>query len=247
MIKNNNIFLYYCKKASYNEQLSEPFQQNIINDWLFYLFSKNKNIKNWNVLDYGSGLGSNIKTLKKFFKQITAVDVNKKALEFSQKKYGKSISYRLLKNERLPFEEKTFDLILATEVFEHIPNIDESMKELKRVIKDKGFFILSCPNYFNLTGLIKKIKDSKLSRPMWGPWGGHDGGFERFTTWYFMEKMLFGFKILFKRGADYYYSWFYSNPAMPFRFRKYILLWPGKLPIIKKFGMNYFILSQKES
>jgi len=245
MSEINEVLLYYRKKAGFAEQLSEPFQQSIIEDWLIYL-SKYQQIKKWMVLDFGSGLGNNLKTLKKFFSQIVAVDVNRNALNFSKKKYGNKISYILLKSWKFPFKNKTFDLVLATEVFEHIPNQEKIMEEIERVIKNDGYFILSSPNYFNLTGIIKKFKDYKKTIPTWGPWGGHEGGLEKFTTWYSIEKMLKSFKIILRRGADYYNAWFYGNSIIPVRLRKYIILWPGKLPLINRLGMNYFILSKKK-
>jgi len=33
---------------------------------------------------------------------------------------------------------------------------------------------------------------------------------------------------------------------LPKKHRKYILIWPGRLPLIKKLGMNYFLLAQKK-
>lgn len=246
MINLDEVINYYRKEAGFPEQISESFQQKIIHDFFLFL-SKNRKVNNWQVLDFGSGLGCNLITLKKFADKIIACDINKKALDLSKKKYGnKNISYVLLNGKKLPFEEKSFDLVVATEVFEHMPNFKEIIKEIRRVIKKNGYFIISTPNYFNFTGIIKKFNDRKNNNQMWGPWGGHCGGLERFTTWLNVEKMLSGFRIISSRGADYQKSWFYNNPLFPVRFRKYILIWPGRLLLIKKLGMNYFILTQKK-
>jgi SAM-dependent methyltransferase len=45
----------------------------------------------------------------------------------------------------LPFEANHFDSILATEVFEHLFNLDEILQELKRVLKPGGKMMLTCP------------------------------------------------------------------------------------------------------
>lgn len=239
---------YYREEAGFPEQVSETFQQKIIKDWLNFL-SKNNKIQNWRILDFGSGLGCNLATLKKFNfnNKIIACDVNKGALDYSRGKHGnKSVSYFLINGKKLSFEDKEFDLIIATEVFEHIPNYKAIMEEIRRVIKNKGCLIISTPNYFNLTGIIKKFNDRKNNNQTWGPWGGHCGGLERFTTWLNVEEMLSGFKIISSRGVDYQKSWFYHNSLFPVRFSRYILIWPGRLPLIKKLGMNYFILAQKK-
>jgi len=245
-MNKDNILNFYIKNAGWEEQVSEPYQQNIIEEFLIFLSKKNK-LNNWHVLDFGSGLGCNLNILKKFTDKIIACDISKKALDISRQKHkSKDISYILLDGKRLPFKEGGFDLVVATEVFEHLPNYKEIIKEIGKVVKKNGYFIISTPNYFNLTGIIKKFNDRKNNNQMWGPWRGHCGGLERFTTWLNVEKMLFGFRLILSRGADYQKSWFYNNPLFPVRFRKYILIWPGRLPLIKKLGMNYFILAQKK-
>lgn len=245
MNDENDIIRYYRKEAGWEEQVSEPFQQEILQEWLVRL-SKTRDIKDWTVLDFGSGLGCNLKTLKDFVNEIVAADINQKAVDTAKKKYGnRNISYVLLDGKRLPFKDGIFNLVVATEVFEHLPNPKKIVFELSRVLSSQGYFITSAPNYFNLTGMIKKIKDMSNSRPTWGPWGGHEGGLERFTTWQSIERLICGFKILDTRGGDYYKAWFYGNPFMPARIRNYILLWPGRLPLFKKLGMNYYILAQK--
>lgn len=45
----------------------------------------------------------------------------------------------------IPFPEQTFDAIVATEVFEHLFNLDDILKELHRVLKDDGRMLLTIP------------------------------------------------------------------------------------------------------
>jgi len=45
----------------------------------------------------------------------------------------------------LPFNDEEFDSIFCTEVLEHIPNIDEIVSELYRVLKHKGIMLISVP------------------------------------------------------------------------------------------------------
>lgn len=46
---------------------------------------------------------------------------------------------------KLPFESEYFDAILATQVLEHVEYFDEVFKELTRILKKDGIFIISVP------------------------------------------------------------------------------------------------------
>lgn len=50
----------------------------------------------------------------------------------------------------IPISEKSFDVILCSEVFEHIPNPVDALKEFNRILKDDGMLILTVP-YSSLT------------------------------------------------------------------------------------------------
>jgi SAM-dependent methyltransferase len=45
----------------------------------------------------------------------------------------------------LPFSDDTFDFIFSTEVFEHIFNLDEILKELARILKPDGKILVTSP------------------------------------------------------------------------------------------------------
>ena len=45
----------------------------------------------------------------------------------------------------IPFDNGSFDNVFATEVFEHIFNIDEVLPEIKRVLKTGGQLLITCP------------------------------------------------------------------------------------------------------
>lgn len=47
----------------------------------------------------------------------------------------------------IPFDENTFDLIVSTEVFEHIPNPYKAFDEIYRILKKGGSHIFTVPYY----------------------------------------------------------------------------------------------------
>lgn len=51
-------------------------------------------------------------------------------------------------NQRLPFDDSTFDLIWCSEVIEHLENPELAMSELRRVTKPGGRLVLTTPNSY---------------------------------------------------------------------------------------------------
>lgn len=47
---------------------------------------------------------------------------------------------------KLPFADGTFDVVVCTEVIEHVPQYQAALSELKRVLKPGGSLILTFPN-----------------------------------------------------------------------------------------------------
>ena len=49
----------------------------------------------------------------------------------------------------IPMPDDYFDSVLSSEVFEHIFNLDEILKEIHRVMKPKGNLLITCPFVWN--------------------------------------------------------------------------------------------------
>lgn len=85
-------------------------------------------------LDFGCG----IKPYQKLFKTTEYVGVE---IETENKKAD--IVY--YDGRTIPFGDETFDCIICSQVFEHIPNLQEITKELHRVLKKDGYILLTIP------------------------------------------------------------------------------------------------------
>lgn len=49
---------------------------------------------------------------------------------------------------KLPFKDAYFDIIIGSEVLEHVYEIDKTISEIKRVCKKKGYIYISTPFFF---------------------------------------------------------------------------------------------------
>lgn len=57
-------------------------------------------------------------------------------------------------DEALPFESESYDLVIMTEILEHLPNHFQSLREVARIIKPNGYLITTTPNTARLHSRI---------------------------------------------------------------------------------------------
>src|SRR3972149_4010751 len=60
---------------------------------------------------------------------------------------------------KLPFKDESFDIVLCTEVIEHVDDQSQAIEEMFRVIKEGGILVITSPNRFfkPLFDLLSKI------------------------------------------------------------------------------------------
>lgn len=68
-------------------------------------------------------------------------------------------SYVVADAAKLPFEEKSFDLIIANHVLFYCENIEETCQEIQRVLKPDGLFLASTYGEAHMTEISKLVKD----------------------------------------------------------------------------------------
>jgi len=96
--------------------------------------AKDKNIVK--ILDVGCGEGFISGLVQAHCKnvEITGVDYAKEALDIARS-LNRDITFIEGSIYQIPFEEKSFDIVLCTEVLEHLQNPVEAATELQRVAK----------------------------------------------------------------------------------------------------------------
>lgn len=100
------------------------------------------------VLEIGCGEGYGLSYLSRNAEIIVGGDYSFETLiKSKEKNYCKNnIEYVCLDAQRLPFQDNTFDTVLALELIEHLINPKAFLKEVRRVLKSSGVLILSTPN-----------------------------------------------------------------------------------------------------
>jgi len=62
----------------------------------------------------------------------------------------------IINGDRLPFADKTFDIVLSDWVLEHIEKPPAFLQEVRRVLKEGGSFFFRTPNKYHYVGLIAR-------------------------------------------------------------------------------------------
>jgi len=112
------------------------------------------------VLDVGCGTGSNLRLLVELgFGDVTGLDRSEDAIRWCREKQLPAVERGDLC--ALPFPEDHFDLVIATDVLEHIDEPDAGVAELRRVLRPGGTLIVTVPAFESLWGLQDDVSHHK--------------------------------------------------------------------------------------
>ena len=92
------------------------------------------------VLDVGCGTGATLELYSKLGCEVFGIDPSSSMLQIARSRLGARAQLHLGDASRMPYDEKTFDLIIATlALHEMSPTTRASaIDEMKRVLKDEG-------------------------------------------------------------------------------------------------------------
>ena len=124
---------------------------NSFKKWIIKISEK----KYGKLLDVACGNGNFMEYAEKFF-DCYGVDISKEAIRKAKKRTKKS-RFKITTAEKLNFKKEYFDVVTCLGSMEHFVNIDKSLKEMKRVLKDDGVAILHVPNSKYLVHKILRI------------------------------------------------------------------------------------------
>ena len=104
-------------------------------------------VENKNVLDIASGTGYGSFILAERAKKVKGVDISKEAVAYAKKNFSRNnLEFIQASADKIPFDDRIFDVVNSFETIEHIGTYKEFVKEAKRVLKREGLFIVSTPN-----------------------------------------------------------------------------------------------------
>jgi ubiquinone/menaquinone biosynthesis C-methylase UbiE len=100
------------------------------------------------VLDAGCGLSAWLTPDIENKIKYTGIDCQEDSILCCKEMFPKR-DYRSGDVYQLPYPDHSFDAIVMREVIEHIKKPEKAVKEVRRVLKPNGLYILTTPNYGN--------------------------------------------------------------------------------------------------
>ncbi len=114
---------------------------------------------NASVLDAGTGTGTNLRLLKELgFNDVTGVDQSGDAIRFCAEKGLGNVRQEDICN--LSFDDNQFQLILATDIIEHVDE-KQALKQIYRVLSPGGIAVFTVPAFDILWGLQDELSHHK--------------------------------------------------------------------------------------
>jgi len=107
-------------------------------------FFKNKSISN--ILDVATGKGQFIKALMDIFPEatFTGIDPDTESLMLAEESFhGSNVKFLRMNSEKLDFGNGQFGLVSISNGLHHLPDIEASLSEMKRVVKPGGWIVIS--------------------------------------------------------------------------------------------------------
>lgn len=84
------------------------------------------------------------------------IDNDEKALQIAKKRGAKAIKLDL-ENEQIPFRDQKFDIVIATELLEHLKDPEKLIQQIKCLLKENAVALISLPNECTLYHRLKVL------------------------------------------------------------------------------------------
>jgi len=125
------------------------------------------------LLEIGFGLGSDIRYLSKKGAKVFGIDLSPGNARLSTRGFsvlglpGKALAGDA---ENLPFADESFSLVYSFGALHHTPDTDKALREIERVLKKKGRFLIMLYHqglayrWINLQYQLQKFREGNVSR-----------------------------------------------------------------------------------
>ena len=209
--------------------------------------------KNSKILDLGCGGGVFLPILKNKGYKLTGVDISLEMIKLSKeicKSTNTTASLSIGDCNKLKFDDNSYDVVIAVGLIEHQKTDFAMIKEIQRILKPGGIFILTIRNYFSpyvrfrsiVSEILRFLKNTRRVLYKKEKYKRGEDGYTR--KWNSREhNPLSFFKLLRTNGFESIssrYSHFYFLPyPLNHKFPKTEALFAKPLEILSKTPLKY--------
>jgi len=152
---NNPFDENYFKSEAYAEVSFARFSQYWWSNRFYALLARRYGPRKGKVLEVGCGLGHLLGWMTDRY-QVFGTDINQWALHEARQNVPEG-QFSLLSAENLgAFPDKTFQIVIAKHVVEHLPEPDKAIAEASRVLAKGGILLMATPNLDSPMRALKK-------------------------------------------------------------------------------------------
>jgi SAM-dependent methyltransferase len=101
-------------------------------------------------LEIGSGTGALLHALRERGVDAQGVELRQDLIDEARRFYG-ALPIQRVTGTALPFGDAAFDAVVSFDVFEHIPDSDAHLNEVRRVLRPGGAYLIQTPNKWTNT------------------------------------------------------------------------------------------------
>jgi len=147
-IRNESLRISYFLRTGYysrGERVIPDFpDSNFQNHFKVYRFVQQFAVHK-DVIDVGCGTGYGTAHLAEVAKSVVGIDISKSAIRWARNRYPAS-QFVCMDAQHLNFPDRSFDLIVSTENFEHLHDQKGHLEQLARILRPDGLCFVATPN-----------------------------------------------------------------------------------------------------
>ncbi|HEY0404984.1 MAG TPA: class I SAM-dependent methyltransferase [Pyrinomonadaceae bacterium] len=171
--------------------------------------------------------------------EVVGVDFSEAAIATAQRRAAESNSsaqFRVEDAEALSFADGSFDCVVSCECMEHVPHPEQMAREIHRVLKPGGQFILTTENYFN--GMILQwLKTWTTGKPFDS--GSGVQPHENFFLFWRVRKILERGGLKVKKTESNHYQWLLLPRTDPMKLVTFDFQSPLLKRVFRPFGRHF--------
>lgn len=165
-------------------------------------FIQSKDLTHLHLLDVGSSNGIIDSHLANYFGHVTGIDIDEPAMTHAQATYQRdNLCFRQGDAMDMTLADNSMDIVVCTQIYEHVPDAKKMFSEIYRVLKPGGFCYFSGNNRLMLMEPHYQLPLlSVIPRPLAHPYmrltGKGSHYHELHFTWWTLKRMCKDFKLV---------------------------------------------------